>query len=485
MCGAMEAAGEAAPAVERAEDDGEVVLSGIDAVAEAARLKAEGNDAVKLRLWAAAADKYARAIKLTPTNHVLYSNRSMCFLQMGGRANLEAALGDGAQCTVLSPRWAKGWGRKGDALWRLGRLDEAIAAYKAGLAADEDNAKLKDDLGRAEAERDSRLEAARAAQTAASAAALGLGGTAASQASATAATAAATVEVKPDAASGAGGAGGSGVGGEMDAVAAELTGMDADLAELLGVVEQAEQKRQGPAVESSRSAAAKTAAVDLGTSELQINRILQRHYKFINLNPFEVLVLDTDATEKDIKVRYRDLAALVHPDKNVDPRARDAFEEVNKAHQQLMNKDRRQLCVALIQQAKEEVRKRRKKELKRGIKEAQMNPLEHDVMVETRKMFADIDRRKKRYETGMQKDVERQIYKETDRVDKIKQEARNYQTWSKTREKRVGDWRDFAKHGKKRRVVKVDSLDKADAAAGAAEVHGVRKSGQKYKKGFR
>lgn len=38
-----------------------------------------------------------------------------------------------------------------------------------------------------------------------------------------------------------------------------------------------------------------------------------------------MLILDIDATEDDIKDRYRKLSSLVHPDKSRDPRARDAF----------------------------------------------------------------------------------------------------------------------------------------------------------------
>lgn len=42
-----------------------------------------------------------------------------------------------------------------------------------------------------------------------------------------------------------------------------------------------------------------------------------------------------DATEEDIKQRYRKISSLVHPDKcrpGEQERARDAFEEVTKAY---------------------------------------------------------------------------------------------------------------------------------------------------------
>ena len=66
-----------------------------------------------------------------------------------------------------------------------------------------------------------------------------------------------------------------------------------------------------------------------GTSEEQIERLLQSNYAWKNLNPYEVLQLDVDATEEDIKLRYRKLSTLVHPDKCLHlEQAREAFEEV-------------------------------------------------------------------------------------------------------------------------------------------------------------
>lgn len=179
------------------------------------------------------------------------------------------------------------------------------------------------------------------------------------------------------------------------------------------------------------------------------------------------MMLTPDATDKDIKVRYRDLAALVHPDKNVgNDKARDAFEEVKKAHQQLMNKDRRQLCAALIQQAEEEVKKRRKKAVKKGgVKPTDLPPLEDEIRKETRRMFAEIDQRKQKYEKGMRKEDERVIRKEVERVGNIKKQAREYETFSETRDKRVGNWRQFAAQGKRRRTVKTTTLDKDDLAS--------------------
>ena len=44
---------------------------------------------------------------------------------------------------------------------------------------------------------------------------------------------------------------------------------------------------------------------DLGDRKLQYDRIMEKNYEWRNLNPYFVLQLDIDATEEDIKQRYK------------------------------------------------------------------------------------------------------------------------------------------------------------------------------------
>lgn len=54
-----------------------------------------------------------------------------------------------------------------------------------------------------------------------------------------------------------------------------------------------------------KSLTPKYAEQDLGTPQEIIDRLLQHNYQWKNLNPYYVLDLDIDATEEDIKQRYR------------------------------------------------------------------------------------------------------------------------------------------------------------------------------------
>lgn len=53
------------------------------------------------------------------------------------------------------------------------------------------------------------------------------------------------------------------------------------------------------------------------TPKQQIERLLRPGSTYFNLNPYEVLQVEPDATLDEIKKKYRRLSILVHPDKNI------------------------------------------------------------------------------------------------------------------------------------------------------------------------
>lgn len=68
---------------------------------------------------------------------IYLTNRSATF---GRLARHEEALTDAEAACSLDPSWTKGYVRKADALARLGRADEGVAALEAGLQAVGDDA---------------------------------------------------------------------------------------------------------------------------------------------------------------------------------------------------------------------------------------------------------------------------------------------------------------------------------------------------------
>ena len=95
--------------------------------------KAAGNAAFKEGRFNEAATHFTAAIAADPSNAVLFSNRSGA--RVAPRAS-EEALADAERATALRPDWAKGFSRKGAALYGLGRYAEAIATFEAGLRAE-------------------------------------------------------------------------------------------------------------------------------------------------------------------------------------------------------------------------------------------------------------------------------------------------------------------------------------------------------------
>lgn len=73
---------------------------------------------------------------------MFFSNRSAAHLSKGDAAN---ALLDADECIKVAPAWGKGYGRKGAALFALGRYAESVAVYEEGMKVEPSDA-LKEGL---------------------------------------------------------------------------------------------------------------------------------------------------------------------------------------------------------------------------------------------------------------------------------------------------------------------------------------------------
>ncbi|CAI5531622.1 unnamed protein product [Closterium sp. Naga37s-1] len=110
--------------------------------ARAMELKAEGNQHFQAREYAAAMERYGKAIKLLPASHadraILHSNRAACLLQMrpvdyeGVRAECDASL-------ALNPGFCRALLRRAKALDALGEKDKAEADVDAIIKAEPTN----------------------------------------------------------------------------------------------------------------------------------------------------------------------------------------------------------------------------------------------------------------------------------------------------------------------------------------------------------
>ncbi|KAF8091886.1 hypothetical protein N665_0433s0051 [Sinapis alba] len=112
-----------------------------EAKAKAAEAKARGQDAFHRKDFQMAIDAYTQAIDFDPTDHTLFSNRSICWLRLG---QAEHALSDAKACRELKPDWPKACFREGAALRLLQRFDEAANAFYEGVLLSPESKELTD-----------------------------------------------------------------------------------------------------------------------------------------------------------------------------------------------------------------------------------------------------------------------------------------------------------------------------------------------------
>lgn len=102
-------------------------------------LKDQGNTALKEGRVSEAVSLYTKAIALDSRNAVYFGNRAAAYLQLDKASE---ALADADRSIDAQRTYIKGYAHKGTALEKMGRFEEAKAAYRAGLEVEEGNAML-------------------------------------------------------------------------------------------------------------------------------------------------------------------------------------------------------------------------------------------------------------------------------------------------------------------------------------------------------
>jgi len=88
---------------------------------------------------------YTRALRHTPLNEKLLSNRSAAYLKI---TQYQLALDDASKAQQIQPGWSKIYFRKGQALRGLKRFDDAVSAFREGKAVDPGNAEWEREVKR-------------------------------------------------------------------------------------------------------------------------------------------------------------------------------------------------------------------------------------------------------------------------------------------------------------------------------------------------
>ncbi|XP_065919574.1 uncharacterized protein [Dysidea avara] len=105
-------------------------------VKESRDIAKEGNMLATNGEFKNAIEKFTEAITLYPNDQRYFGNRSFCYDLLG---EYDSALIDACEAVRLSPTWAKGYLRKGRALYGLKQYEEAEKAYQEVLKLDSAN----------------------------------------------------------------------------------------------------------------------------------------------------------------------------------------------------------------------------------------------------------------------------------------------------------------------------------------------------------
>ena len=85
-------------------------------------------------------ERRARVVMFASGLHTLFGNIAAVLTKLG---RFEEAVAAADHAIFLNPEWAKGYFRKGAALFALEKSHEAVVAYDAGLKVEPDNKDLK------------------------------------------------------------------------------------------------------------------------------------------------------------------------------------------------------------------------------------------------------------------------------------------------------------------------------------------------------
>lgn len=157
-----------------------------------------------------------------------------------------------------------------------------------------------------------------------------------------------------------------------------------------------------------------------------------------------MLDLQPGVPDEDIKKTYRKKSLLIHPDKSSNPNAPDAFDRLAAAHQALLDeKARGKLDEAIADARMLLIRERKLTTDSEEVKDPDtefMKAWKNKVKY----VLADNEARRQRQLKAQMQEEGRQQRKEDEEQQERKRKREQSEAWEKTRDSRIGNWRDFA-----------------------------------------
>ncbi|XP_066389049.1 stress response protein NST1-like isoform X2 [Miscanthus floridulus] len=186
-------------------------------------------------------------------------------------------------------------------------------------------------------------------------------------------------------------------------------------------------------------------------SEAERDNEVLRILGCFKLNPFEHLKLSFDSSLDEVKKQYRKLSLLVHPDKCKHPQAQEAFAALAKAQQLLLDPQERGYILDQVTAAKEELRAKRKKELKKdsaskikslvdeGKYEEQFersDEFQKQLIIKVREILTEKEWRRRKMQMRISEEEGRLKKDEEETKEMWKRKREHEEKWEETRDQR-------------------------------------------------
>ena len=158
-------------------------------------------------------------------------------------------------------------------------------------------------------------------------------------------------------------------------------------------------------------------------------------------------------------MQYRKKSLLIHPDKTRNPQAPDAFDRLKKAQTELMDEKHRERLDEAIADARMLLIRERKWTI--DSEELKTEAFARDWRFKTREVLIDNEIRRRRQLKAQLADEGRQQKEEEEEAENRKRKREHEKEWERTRDDRIGTWRDFQKkttEGEKKKKKKMKPI---------------------------
>ncbi|KAL9021408.1 MAG: hypothetical protein Q9185_001416 [Variospora sp. 1 TL-2023] len=190
-------------------------------------------------------------------------------------------------------------------------------------------------------------------------------------------------------------------------------------------------------------------ALEKEASEFNKDAEIDRILKAFKLDAYAVLNLQPGIPETQIKLQYRKLSLLIHPDKTSNPLAPSAFDRLKKASSELQDAKQR----AHLDECIADARMLLMRERKLTVDSPEVKEPDAAFLAAWRKktieVLVDAEARRRKQAKAQLQEEGREQRKVDEETEQRKRRREHEVKWEESRESRIGSWRDFQKGGEK------------------------------------